>query len=179
MNSNVISLVGLVGFVSCGRPELPPDRDQSVGSPIAQAPDAGTVDAGDLPFDAGTPDAGQSELDAGSRSDAGTVTDAGAPLTWERDTKPLFDRHCTRCHESGNWGIPSFADRYPDLLLPSKLCVGENVGTCVSRAVQVQRTEGTGCRTYETPFHREGWSCLSPEAVDVIVRWVDGGMIER
>lgn len=166
MSPRVLCLVGVVGLVSCGRPELPSGREQSVGSPIAQTPDASTADAGAEPFDAGTPD-------------AGAPSDAGAPLSWQRDTKPLFDRHCTRCHESGNWGLPSFADRYPDLLLPSKLCVGENVGTCVSRAVQVQRTEGTGCRTFETPFHREGWACLPPEAIETIVRWVDGGMPER
>lgn len=171
MSVKVLGLVGVLGFVSCGRPELPPGREQA---PIAQAPDAGVVDAGST-----VPDAGLTPVDAGTPDAGVVVVDAGVPLTWERDTKPLFDRHCTRCHESGNWGIPSFADRYPDLLIASKLCIGENVGTCVSRAVQVQRTEGTGCRTYETPFHREGWSCLSPEAIQTIVRWVDGGMLER
>lgn len=168
MRPILVCLLCVMGLVSCGAPEVTRCRLQSGASSIEPAPDAATADAGGQPFDAGPPDAG-----------VVVVQDAGAPLTWERDTKPLFDRHCTRCHESGNWGIPSFADRYPDLLIASKLCVGENVGTCVSRAVRLQRTEGTRCRTYETPFHREGWACLSSEEIATIVRWVDGSMLER
>lgn len=173
MSSKVLCLIGVVSFVSCGRPELPSGAEQAVVAPIAQEPDAGLVDAGAVTVDAGAPDAG------GGVIDAGLAFDAGTPLTWERDAKPLFERHCTRCHESGNLQIPSFVDRYADLLLPSRLCARQTVGACVSRAVQLQRTEGTGCRTYETPFHREGWQCLSAAEIDVIVRWVNGGLLER
>ena len=57
------------------------------------------------------------ETDAGaSSSDAGLVdaaaVDAGASgLTWHKDVRPLFDRHCIGCHKAGEIG-PFVLDNY-------------------------------------------------------------------
>ncbi len=39
--------------------------------------------------------------------------------------------------------------------------------------------EGSGCRTYLTPFHRPAWQCLSSDEVRLVVDWVAAGMVER
>jgi len=50
----------------------------------------------------------------------------------------------------------------------------------VGLAVENQRGEGGGCRTFVVrPFHREPWSCLTEREQALIAAWVAGGMIER
>jgi hypothetical protein len=163
-------LLGLtLALTACGRPDLPAPRLDDDRMPLAtdagaqQVADAGLiVDAG-APIDAGVP------LDAGS-------PDAGPSLSWARDVRPILEPRCSRCHESNNVPGLSFGDTYDVFLQPSTRCPGTTVGACVAQALALQRTEGRWCRTYETPFHREGWNCLPQAEIDLVTRWVNAGM---
>lgn len=188
------TLCGLVAvaIAACGRPML---LDERAGgdAPATAGPvdaretsgrDAGPEDAGpgrctsQAERCSGGDDAGQ-PVDAGQPIDAGAAVDAGV-LTWARDTQPIFMRHCTRCHEGGHLGIPSFADRYDALVGPSALCPNETVGGCVGRVVRAQGLEGSACRTWAVPeFHRPSFSCLSTGDVATITTWLAQGMLER
>ena len=118
--------------------------------------------------------------DAGSAVDAGTTSDAGtdAGITWSGVIQPLLWAKCAACH-GADAGQLAFAASYPVMFEPSRLCVGDRVGDCVSLALEAQTPEGSGCRTVVVrPFHREPWSCLTPDEVGRVVGWVDAGMNE-
>ncbi len=122
--------------------------------------------------DSGTEDAGAAD---GGFADAGH--DAG--VTWNGAIQPLLLTKCAPCHDR-DAGVPAFAASYAVMIEPSRLCSPERVGVCVSWALQGQAPEGPGCRTYNvTPFHREGWTCLTPAEIDLVVGWVDAGMVEQ
>ncbi|MDX2013111.1 MAG: hypothetical protein SFW67_23150 [Myxococcaceae bacterium] len=147
--------------VGCGRPEVP----------VPEARSLETLDAGAaLDLDAGL------SADAGAPTDAGSPPDAGPALRWERDVLPLLSTRCERCHVANNQPGPSFGDTWEVLLRPSTKCPGETIGRCVALALAVQGVEGRWCRTWQTPFHREGWMCLSATEIDLVTRWVDSGM---
>jgi hypothetical protein len=153
-------LCGVLVLVGCSPAVVPEDG----GSPI----DAGATDAGVA--DAGTADAGQ-PMDAG--------TDAG--VTWVQ-VQPLLWAHCAECHQvtdgGYSFGAPQFLSPYAALLQPSTRCAGESKVACIRAALLIQATEGSRCRTYGTPFHREGWECLTPQEIDFVASWVDAGAPE-
>lgn len=133
------------------------------GTPMALGTDA-SVDAGE--------DAG---VDAGT--DAGT--DAGPSGPFASNIQPLLGARCAPCHTVGIAQVlPLFGASHAPWLGPSQLCMGERVGDCVKRALEAQEPEGSGCRTFVTPFHREGWGCLTPAEISLVTGWVDGGMPE-
>ncbi|MFT3713025.1 MAG: hypothetical protein QM817_35680 [Archangium sp.] len=151
-------------------------------SPSVQPEDAGARDAGGT-VDSGLSDAGSADAgtaDAGT-PDAGTTTDAGTPdagVTWAQ-VQPLLWARCGSCHGlDGGVGGATYFFTHPEIIQPSTKCPGETIAVCISRALQIQEVEGTGCRTYNTPFHREGWVCLTPAEIDFVVGWVDAGAPE-
>lgn len=154
----------------------PPGEVEDAGAPL----DAGLEDAG-VPLDAGVEDAGLHQLDAGTSA----LVDAGATGTpdagrWVGDVELLLRSHCSGCHTLSRVdNEPRFLDSYQVLLQPSVQCAGARVGDCVARALSIQAVEGTSCRTYLMPFHREPWRCLATDEVDRVLRWVDAGMPER
>ncbi len=164
-------VVASLVVVACGVPVLETEAAGSVMTSVSS-------DAGALLPDAGMiADAGVI-ADAGP-VDAGEVTDAGMP-TYERDARPIFSRHCTRCHESGNLGLASFADRYDALGKPSTMCSGQTVATCIGWVLADQGMEGTACRTWEVrAFHRPGFPCVSAQDIAIVQAWIAGGLRER
>ena len=125
--------------------------------------------------DSGQPDAGVS----GSMDGGQLEPDAGTRPGWASDVQPIFQAKCVRCHESVV-DLPAFAVSHAALLEPSKLCPGVRVGVCVKEALAAQEPEGSGCRTYVVrPFHRAGWTCLTPEEIATVTAWVDDGMPEQ
>lgn len=154
------------------------------GVPVLETEAAGTVmtsvssDAG-APPDAGVSADAGAVVDAGTIVDAGVAPDAGVP-TYERDARPIFSRHCTRCHESGNQGLASFADRYDALGRPSTMCSGQTVATCIGWVLADQGMEGTACRTWEVrAFHRPGFPCVRAQDIAIVQAWIAGGLVER
>jgi hypothetical protein len=108
--------------------------------------------------------------------------DAGA-VTYVADIQPILRTACNGCHDTDS--SAPFVDSYAATQLPSMAqsaygCPGELVGVCINRAAQGQALEGTRCRTYDRPFHREGFNrCLTEHEQSLIMAWVAGGMIER
>lgn len=91
----------------------------------------------------------------------------------------LLQQKCAECHaRDGGYETQFVAS--PDLLRsPAKLCPDASVGECVARAAEAQYGEGSKCRTVVvSPFHREGWECLTPAEVAAIRAWVDADMPE-
>lgn len=158
-------LLGLMlALAACGRPDLPaPGIDSEVPR---LATDAGTAQV----QDAGEPS------DGGGVVDAGAIMDAGLRLSWEQDVRPLLGTRCDRCHVANNLPGLSFGDTYEVFLQPSTKCPRTTVGACVVQALAVQGTEGRWCRTWQAPFHREGWTCLAQAEIDLVTRWVNAGM---
>lgn len=176
----LLLVIGLA-FVSCGRGREEASPPVGGGSAGAMASSSETADSG-TPVDAGLGDGGVVD-DAGVQVDAGTAdaggADAGA-ISWERDVHRLLVSRCAGCHTLSRVDFePRFLDAYQVMGQLSTRCPGERVGDCVSRALQIQAPEGSRCRTYLTPFHREGWECLTPAEVRLVVDWVSAGMLER
>lgn len=143
------------------------------GVPVFETEPTGTVMTS-VSSDAGAaPDAGAT-VDAGL--DAGTMVDAGVVPTYARDTQPIFMRHCTRCHEAGNGGLTSFADRSDVLGTASTVCRGQTVATCIGWVLADQGMEGTQCRTWEVrSFHRAAFPCVSAADIAVVQAWLAAG----
>ncbi|MFZ5443122.1 MAG: hypothetical protein ACOZQL_24150 [Myxococcota bacterium] len=122
--------------------------------------------------------------DGGSIPDGGMTPDASVGA-WVGRIQPLLWAHCADCHSPDGGGVATYGAQVPfmeshaKMLMPSTKCPGESLGVCVSRAVNLQVVEGTRCRTVETPFHREGWPCLTAAEVTEVSDWVDAGMPER
>ncbi|MBE2248090.1 MAG: hypothetical protein IAE78_00995 [Myxococcus sp.] len=172
-----------LGLLGCGRPALERDVEPgptSADAGASQSAAGAAHDAGGASDAGAAADAGLAH-DAGSHEDGGTARDGGPSLTWERDTRPIFERHCTRCHESGNLGVPSFADRFAAVAAPSLRCANQTVGTCIGWVLTVQMVESQGrCRTWDPmAFHRESFACVSQQDVAVVQGWIAGGLRER
>lgn len=121
--------------------------------------------------------AGPASNDAGvTLTDSGVADAGGEP--WARTLQPLLYAHCADCHRADG-GEVGFAENHALLLQPATRCTGETLGGCVGRALSIQMPEGNRCRTYDVPFHREGWICMTPGQIDQVVSWVDAGMPEH
>lgn len=170
-------VVGCLAVVACGVPVFEAEPTSSVMTSVSS--DAGVVGDAGVSADAGGPVDAGAAVDAGSSTDAGVAGDAGV-LTWERNTQPIFMRHCTRCHEAGNGGLTSFADRYDVLGRQSTMCAGQTVATCIGWVLSDQGVEGGQCRTWEVrAFHRAAFPCVSAADVAVVQAWIAGGLVER
>src|SRR5262249_33228015 len=108
--------------------------------------------------------------------------DAGV-VTYDADIQPILRGACSGCHDAD--ASAPFVDSYAATQRLSMAtgyygCPGELVGVCIDRAAQGQMLEGTHCRTFDHPFHREGFNrCLTEQEQALIKAWVAGGMIER
>lgn len=102
-------------------------------------------------------------------------------LTYNGEIQPLLAAKCAKCHSVGGSspvGI-AFVDSYAEVQKASKYCLEFTVGVCIGRAIAQQQAEGTGCRTYLPPYHRDGWKCLDEAERMQIAGWVAGGLLER
>ncbi len=128
-------------------------------------------------------DAGSSVLDF-EDDQGGEDVEESAPdtdvvervVTYSEDIQPMLEAHCAPCHTTGEW-LPLFAVDYEATQQDATLCDGGSVGECIFAALALQRTEGQGCRTYDNPFHREGWVCMEDAQIDEVEAWVEGGML--
>lgn len=114
-------------------------------------------------------------------SQSSVVADAGTDAGVLPSVVPaLLQQKCAECHAPRDGGYETaWVGNRAVLDSPAKLCPGERVADCVARAVEAQEHEGSRCRTYVvTPFHREGWECLTAAEIASIVAWVDAGMPE-
>ena len=93
--------------------------------------------------------------------------DTGTRVTYEANVHPLLLAKCVHCHD-GDAGHAAFLrPSYAVMMQPSTLCPGKRVGECINDALQVQRPEGDACRTYDKPYHREGWPCLTTSEISI------------
>lgn len=175
MNVRIASLAACLVAVACGVPVFEAEPTGTVMTSVSS--DAGAVsDAGTI-VDAGT------LVDAGTFVDAGAIVDAGVVVntpTYVRDARPIFMRHCTRCHEAGNGGLTSFADRYAVMGKTSTVCAGQTVATCIGWVLADQGMEGTQCRTWEVrSFHRAAFPCVSTQDIATVQAWIAAGAPEQ
>ena len=123
-----------------------------------------------------------------ARPDAGSdAVDAGT-LTYVDHIQPILRGTCGSCHATNSpspgSSIP-FVDSYAVTQRASMSptyygCPGESVGACINRAAEIQQLEGSNCRTFDRPFHRDGFDrCITDAERALIAAWVAGGMIER
>jgi hypothetical protein len=139
------------------------------------------------PVDAVTPPSGEDAqaladtADVPMPSDAAS-TDAGA-VTYVAHIQPILRTTCNGCHNTGSYA--PFVDSYAATQVLSTAsnsygCPGELVGVCINRAAQIQMVEGSHCRTFDRPFHRDGFNrCITEDERALIMAWVAGGMLER
>lgn len=151
--------------------------EQHDASPDAAAASEDDADIPAIGDAAQQTDASLPAPDAGSDADAEppTPSDAGRATTYA-DLQPLFRAKCTPCHAADAGHYAPFADTYDALRAASKLCPGDVVAGCIPRAVAIERMEGSGCRTYDQPFHREAWPCLSADERSAILGWQEPGV---
>ena len=158
---------GGAGFGGGGGRDEPEEGDAVVPMP-GQDGQAGP-ESGDVPT---PPDANADE----PPSDAGAVT-------YDAHIQPILRTACGSCHVAD--ASAPFVDSYAatqrlSMAGGSYGCPGELVGVCIDRAAQGQALEGAHCRTYDSPFHRDGFDrCLTAHEQSLIRAWVAGGMIER
>jgi hypothetical protein len=110
-------------------------------------------------------------------------------VTYVADIQPILRATCASCHTTGSStpraaAIP-FVESYAVTQAPSQAagfygCPGELVGACINRLAQIQEVEGTYCRTFDRPFHRDGFDrCITDDERALINTWVATGMAER
>lgn len=83
----------------------------------------------------------------------------GRPVSFARDVKPFFDRHCGSCHETGSGGAP--VHHFGDYEIAK-----------AKSAVIVQRLKAQGA----PPMPPTNVEILTSRDYSVVVRWVAGGM---
>jgi hypothetical protein len=182
--ARAVPLAGLLLTVlssGCSRQVIGLDvsADGSGGAGGADPMPAADPSADASPSDGSPSDA--SPADAIPPSDA-SPTDAG-PVTYVEHIQPILGATCSSCHAAGS-SVP-FVDSYAATQRLSAApnfygCPGELIGVCINRAAQIQRVEGSHCRTYDRPFHRDGFDrCITDGERALIMAWVEGGMVER
>jgi hypothetical protein len=192
--SVVLTLTGaLLAVVSsaCSNRPIDPDGADSGAPPAdvpgpAAAPDA---EAPDLVVTPAAEDAQAPQTDAAVVPAPDGPSPGTARVTYVADIQPILRATCASCHTVG---APSpeassvpFVDSYAATQALSKAtgfygCPGELVGACINRGAQIQELEGTRCRTFDRPFHRDGFDrCITDEERALINTWVETGMAER
>jgi hypothetical protein len=172
------------------RPLEPPGSDS--GAPAAEQPATTVTSDAAAPDPVATPTAEDAQAPQTDAAVGPTPEDASADaarVTYVADIQPILRATCASCHTVG---APSseassvpFVDSYAATQALSKAsgfygCPGELVGACINRAAQIQRPEGSYCRTFDRPFHRDGFDrCITDDERALINTWVETGMTER
>ena len=185
----VLTLAALASACS-NRPIQPAGSDS--GAPPADPPGTNVTSDAAPPDPVVTP----TGEDAGApQTDAAVVTAPDGPsgdtgrITYVANVQPILQAACASCHTTGSpspgaASVP-FVESYAVTQALSKAagfygCPGELVGACINRAAQIQEIEGSYCRTFDRPFHRDGFDrCITEDERALIKTWVETGMAER
>lgn len=141
-------------------------KDMSTTSPE----DQDSTTPVDMPDEGTTPDTGPDESDLSDLSDM-MVPDQGSDMaspgqtTYHQDIKPLMNKYCMRCHDTGGQGPIDFSDA------GTVVTLGELVLSQVESGEMPPPVADPSCRDYESSDH------LSMAAADIelLKSWVADG----
>jgi len=104
---------------------------------------------------------------AGCKDESAADTANAEAVTYERDIRPIVERHCARCHSDEGSGAGDFTDPTIAAAFAERMLVRIDAGEMPPPA------SDPDCRSYQD----DDRFVLDPAARDAIAAWIDGGKV--